>query len=192
MTQASDNFDETPYRVFLYEYFGLFFRGERDETWRARWTDALKVTSALCDEDLDFALPDAVALEKACATAFYGVGSETVPLAQSCWENDKQLHCGDACRQTHELYARYGLVNDLPDHLPDDHIAIVLAFAAELLRRGETKAFASFIRFGVGSWWPKAEAALRARSEWSTLAPVLETFGRFLAREVKEAQTTEH
>lgn len=84
MTQASDHFDETPYRVFLYEYFGLFFRGERDETWRARWTDALKVISALCDEDLDVALPDAVAIEKACATAFYGVGSETVPLAQSC------------------------------------------------------------------------------------------------------------
>lgn len=191
MTQASDHFDETPYRVFLYEYFGLFFRGLRDEAWRDRWTDALKVTSALCDEDLDRPLPDAVALEKACATAFYGVGSETVPLAQSCWESDKQLHCGDACRQTHELYARYGLVNDLPDHLPDDHVGIVLPFAAELLRRGETKALRNFVLYGVGSWWPKAEAALRDRPEWPTLAPVLETFGRFLASEVETVKTQE-
>lgn len=191
MTQASDTFDETPYRVFLYEYFGLFFRGLRDETWRARWTDSLKVTSALCDEDLSFALPEAMALEKACATAFYGVGTETVPLAQSCWESDKQLHCGDACRQTHELYARYGLVNDLPDRLPDDHVAIVLSFAAELLRRGETKALRNFVLYGVGSWWPKAEAALRARPEWPTLAPVLDPFGRFLAFEVENAKTQE-
>ena len=191
MTKASDHFDETHYRVFLYEYFGLFFRGLRDEAWRARWTDALKVTSALCDEDLDRPLPDAVALEKACATAFYGIGSETVPLAQSCRESDKQLHCGDACRQTHELYARYGLVNDLPDHLPDDHVGIVLPFAAELLRRGETKALRNFVLYGVGSWWPKAEAALRDRPEWPTLAPVLETFGRFLASEVETVKTQE-
>lgn len=192
--QNTQALDETPYRAFLYDYFGLFFRGLHDESWRSRWADAARICTALCEDDaavpetLPETLPDALDIERACATAFYGVGAETVPLAQSCWENDKQLHCGDACRKCRELYARHGLVNDCPDHLPDDHAGIVLPFAAELLRRGETEALRSFIVHGIGSWWPQAEAALRARPEWTALSPVLETFGRFLAREIDAVQ----
>lgn len=186
--QDTQAIDETPYRAFLYEYFGLFFRGLRDEAWRGRWPDASLVITGLCGGEAPGTLPDALEVERACATAFYGVGAETVPLAQSCWESDKQLNCGDACRKCRELYARHGLVNDCPDHLPDDHAGIVLPFAAELLRRGEDEALRCFIVHGIGSWWPLAEAALRARPEWTALGPVLEPFGRFLTRELELVQ----
>lgn len=137
-TTNSDIFDETPYRAFLYDFFGDFFRGIHDQAWRTRWQDALTVTNALCDEDVQTDLPDEMTLAKTFARLFYGVGPVTVPLAQSCWENEQALHCGDACRKTHDLYMRHGLVNNCPDHLPDDHIGIVLPFAALLLRQGNT------------------------------------------------------
>ena len=60
MTNEQNNsFDETPYRAFLYEFFGDFFRGCHDDAWRARWQDALTVTNALTDEMQSTVLPDA-------------------------------------------------------------------------------------------------------------------------------------
>lgn len=60
MTNEQNNsFDETPYRAFLYEFFGDFFRGCHDDAWRARWQDALTVTNALTDEMQSKVLPDA-------------------------------------------------------------------------------------------------------------------------------------
>ena len=32
-------------------------------------------------------------------------------------------------------------------------------------------------------WWPHAEALLRQQAEWQTLAPVLQTFTRFIEYE---------
>lgn len=182
-TDQTSTFDETPYRAFLYDFFGDFFRGVHDETWRIRWQDALTVTNALCDETVHVALPDEMTIAKAFARLFYGVGPSTVPLAQSCWENEQSLHCGDACRKTHDLYARHGLVNDCADHLPDDHIGIVLPFAAHLLREGKVEDLHQLIVGGVCLWWPHAEALLRTKEEWQSLAPILTTFSRFLSYE---------
>ena len=174
--------DETPYRAFLYDFFGDFFRGCHDDSWRSRWTDALTVTNALTSELHKVDLPDQTKLAQAYARVFYGVGPTTIPLAQSCWENEQALHCGQACRKAHDLYARYGLVNDCPDHLPDDHIGITLPFAAHLLRQSETDDLRQLVN-SMTLWWPHAEALLRQQAEWQTLAPVLQTFTRFIEYE---------
>lgn len=63
---------------------GIFFRGCHDNAWRARWQDAMTVTNALTDEMQSKVLPDSTTLVQAFARAFYGVGFEIVPLAQSC------------------------------------------------------------------------------------------------------------
>lgn len=183
MTNIQNNtLDETPYRAFLYEFFGDFFRGCHDDAWRTRWQDALTVTNALTDETQSITLPDDTSLAQAFARAFYGVGSTTVPLAQSCWENEQSLHCGEACRVAHDLYARHGMVNDCQDHLPDDHIGITLPFAALLLRQGETDDLRQLVN-SIVLWWPLAEAQLRQGDEWVVLAPVLTTFTLFITYE---------
>ena len=58
--------------------------GCHDDAWRARWQDAMTVTNALTDEMQSKVLPDSTTLAQAFARAFYGVGFETVPLAQKC------------------------------------------------------------------------------------------------------------
>lgn len=184
-THENHSLDETPYRAFLYEYFGDFFRGIHDQAWQERWHDAVTVTNALADEDVHAELPDEMALAQGFARLFYGVGPMTVPLAQSCWENEQSLHCGDACRKTHDLYARHGLVNDCPDHLPDDHIGIVLPFAAYLLRQGKAEDLQQLIVGGVGQWWPHAEALLRRQEDWKILSPIFSTFSLFLQCEIR-------
>ena len=189
MTNGQNNtFDETPYRAFLYEFFGDFFRGCHDDAWRARWQDAVTVTNALTDDMQSKVLPDATALAQAFARAFYGVGSETVPLAQSCWDGAQVLHCGKACRAAHDLYARHGMVNDCADHLPDDHIGITLPFAALLLRQGELDDLRQLVD-GIALWWPQAETQLRKSNEWSVLEPMLTTFMRFINYEKQLLKT---
>lgn len=185
MTKGQNNtFDETPYRAFLYEFFGDFFRGCHDDAWRARWQDVMTVTNALTDEMQSKVLPDATTLAQAFARAFYGVGSETVPLAQSCWDNAQALHCGKACRAAHDIYARHGMVNDCANHLPDDHIGITLPFAALLLRQGELDDLRQLVD-SIALRWPQAEAQLRKGNEWSVLEPVLTTFARFINYETQ-------
>ena len=179
----TENFDDAPYRAFAFDWFSAFFRGTLDDNQRARWQDVLAVTGALSGRTLAVELPETLEIEKAFATAFYGASAETVPLAQSCWENEKQLYNGPAAAKCRTLYARYGLVNESDVHLPDDHIGIALAFLSELIRRGEVDAEKSFLLYGIASWWPKAEAVLRTRSEWAALGRVLTVFTALLDAE---------
>ena len=144
----NNTLDDTPFRTFLYELFGDFFRGCDDDAWRARWQDALTVTNALMQSKV---LPDATTLAQAFARAFYSVGSETVPPVHSCWDSAQALYCGHACRAAHDLYARHGMVNDCANHLPDDHISITLPFAALLLRQGELEELRQLVN-GIALW----------------------------------------
>lgn len=180
---------DIPYRMFLFNFYGAFFRGEINNSWRDSWNDASTIATALTGNEHRTSLPDELSMKRAFATAFYGVGKETLPLAQSCWENDKRLNCGEACKRCREKYAELGLVSNSFNNLPEDHIGLVLAFASILLQENKAHELPAFLSDTLAAWWPYAESAMKKRSEWETLAPVLSSFSDFLKTEISKQES---
>lgn len=158
----------------ILDALSLFWRGRRPEIWYAAWNDVWAGVTPDGSPAETTPAPglDALEVERAFAKCFYGVGETTIPLAQSCWETPEGTYGGRAALACTELYQRFGLETDGEDHLPDDHAAVMLAFAANLLRWGEWETLARFLRHGLLTWWPKVTEALRRTPEGAVLLPV--------------------
>lgn len=77
---------------------------------------------------------DAMAAE--FARLFYGVGTTVIPAAGSCYDDELRLHCQRPYHAAREFYARHGRAKSEALGLPDDHVAVELAFMHELVTRG--------------------------------------------------------
>lgn len=179
----------------LLDALSLFWRGARSDLWFAAWPDIWRAAAALDDanddekEDTEPA-PElqALAVERAFAKCFYGVGDETIPLAQSCWETPEHTYGGRAALACTALYQHFGLKTDGTDHLSDDHVGVMLAFAAKLLRWGEWAALKPFLRQGLLGWWPKVIGALQRTAEGVTILPVAVATERVLRAALSMAE----
>ena len=158
----------------ILDALSLFWRGRRPKIWYAAWNDVWAGVTPDGSPAETTPAPglDALEVERAFAKCFYGVGEATIPLAQSCWETPEGTYGGRAALACTELYQRFGLKTDGEDHLPDDHAAVMLAFAANLLRWGEWETLARFLSRGLNTWWPKLIAALLKTPEGAVLLPV--------------------
>lgn len=174
----------------FFDALSFFWRGVRTEAWFAAWPEIVSGVSALegesesenDDGDADDAIAALapLAVERAFAKCFYGVGDETIPLAQSCWESAEHTYGGPAALACTTLYRRFGLKTDGADRLPDDHIGVMLAFAAELVRRGEIETLERFLRVGALAWWPRVVEAIEGAEGGETILPVARTTLRLL------------
>lgn len=169
----------------LFDALSFFWRGVRTEAWFAAWPEIVSGISALEGESKsegedETAVLEPLALERAFAKCFYGVGDETIPLAQSCWESAEHTYGGPAALACTALYRRFGLKTDGADRLPDDHIGVMLAFAAELVRRGEIETLERFLRVGALAWWPRVVEAIEGAEGGETILPVARTTLRLL------------
>ena len=143
-------FDETPYRAFLYEFFGDFFRGCHDDAWRARWQDAVTVTNAKCN--LRFCL-----MRQHSRRPLPAPSTVLVPKPSR-----KHKAVGTAPR--HYIAGRLAELRMssmlVMAWLTIDHIGITLPFAALLLRQGELDDLRQLVD-SIALWWPRPEAQLR-------------------------------
>lgn len=184
--EASEAAELDALEARLFDALSLFWRGVRTEAWFAAWPEIVSGVSALegesnADDEIAALAPlDPLALERAFAKCFYGVGDETIPLAQSCWESAEHTYGGPAALACTTLYRRFGLKTGGADHLPDDHIGVMLAFAAELVRRGETETLERFLRAGALAWWPRVAEAIEGAEGGETILPVARTTLRLL------------
>lgn len=183
--EASEAAELDALEARLFDALSLFWRGVRTEAWYAAWPEIVSGVSALEGEsestkDGTVAALEPLAVERAFAKCFYGVGDETIPLAQSCWESDEHTYGGPAALACTSLYRRFGLKTDGADRLPDDHIGVMLAFAAELVRRGESATLERFLRAGALAWWPRVAEAIEGTEGGETILPVARTTLRLL------------
>lgn len=158
----------------ILDALSLFWRGRRPKIWYAAWNDVWSGVTPDGSPAEKTPAPglDPLEVERAFAKCFYGVGEATIPLAQSCWETPEGTYGGRAALACTELYQRFGLKTDGDDHLPDDHAAVMLAFAAKLLRWSEWETLARFLSRGLNTWWPKLMAELLKTPEGAVLLPV--------------------
>ena len=172
---------ELQHQIFLLEYFGRFFRGEIDEEFLRLWPAAQQAVEDMNGSPAQYPELDELELKKAFARCFYGVGEFVVPLTKSSWENKEQLSVGASTRKASEVYAAAGVRIAHADHLPADHIGIMLAFAAELYRRGKAAQAEDFLSEFVFSWFANVLKAVRAEGGSKDILNVTEIFSR-LAR----------
>lgn len=126
-------------RSRCYGFLAAVFLGRTQELHSAAWPQVVASIEAFCavvgepppearptPEDP----PEAVATE--FARLFYGIGETTIPMAGSCYANDLRLHCQQPYHDARAFYARHGVARSETLGLPDDHVAIELAFMHEL------------------------------------------------------------
>lgn len=185
----SDFLRETaPYRAYLYRFWRDFFLGRRDEDWRSRMTDAQKIAAVLqagtdLPEETVIANPlahtDRMALERAFALAFYGVGETTYPLTKSGAAAPGALAAGPASERAHAIYRAHGLEQPTAgdaekprENLPDDHIAVQLEFLACLAEQNH-KNEGRFLQEEVLSWLPNILSIVESAPGCEAMRPVL-------------------
>lgn len=88
------------------------------------------------------------------AKLFYGVGEKTLGLTHSFWTEGGLSTAGAGTGNAFAIYRKEGLGN--ATSLPDDHLAVELAFIAKLLSENKIKEAVDFTVKEVLSWWPNA------------------------------------
>lgn len=171
---------ELQHQIFLLEYFGRFFRGEIDEEFLRLWPAAQQAVEDMDGSPAQYPGLDELELKKAFARCFYGVGEFVVPLTKSSWENKEQLSVGASTRKASEVYAAAGVRIAHADHLPADHLGIMLAFAAELYRRGKAAEAEDFLSEFMSSWVHHAVHCALKENSSRELSSILWLFLRFV------------
>lgn len=200
--------ESAPYRAMAYHFWSTFFLGRGTPEWRAQSQDVARVTAALWGEEPSedpFAKVDQQTLARAFATLFYGVGIETIPLTKSAWTGADGLTAGRASDRARAIYRAHGLeVCEGEEHLPEDHLGIVLGFLGDLAQmtaqknepakgnqgeQDDENLFAAakllahereFLQEYVLTWWKGAYAAIKERRDAEPVLAVFEAFDRYL------------
>ena len=88
------------------------------------------------------------------AKLFYGICKKTLGLTHSFWTEGGLSTAGTGTRNAFAIYRKEGLGN--ATSLPDDHLAVELAFIAKLLSENKIREAVDFTLKEVLSWWPYA------------------------------------
>lgn len=88
------------------------------------------------------------------AKLFYGIGEKTLGLTHSYWTEGGLSTAGAGTGNAFAIYRKEGVGN--ATSLPDDHLAVELAFLAKLLSENKIKEAVNFTEKEVLSWWPSA------------------------------------
>lgn len=167
-------------RVFCYRYFSEFFRGTFEPELESNWPVLAEILE-LKSEGLT--LNDSI--RRDWARTFYGVGTDTVTLTESTWLNSLRLQCQEPCRQAHEAYAKAGVEPQTGiDHLPDDHVSVLLGFMAWTLQTNpDQQEVRDFFQCHFTGWWSSLIKAAKAYLANEQTNQVLDALESFLAQE---------
>jgi len=153
-------------RQFCYGFFASFFLDPRHTPDSQAWQNAARLVDELEAIAFDQTSVDVTAppypathdqLEAEFARLFYGVGEHTIALAESCWDSDLRLHCQGAFHSVRDFYANHARATADELALPDDHLAVELAFMHELARaEASASTQHEFLSRHLARWAPLA------------------------------------
>lgn len=103
------------------------------------------------------------AFHQEAAKLFYGISDHTLGLTASFWASGLVSLAGKNTMDAYQTYRQNSLMNS--SNLPDDHIAVELAFLGHLLARGKITEAKSFAHNNILNWWPTALKNIEARTQ---------------------------
>lgn len=93
--------------------------------------------------------------DRDAAKLFYGVGDTTIGMTHSFWAGGLITVTGKNTHEAFKTYLSRGLQNT--SNLPDDHLAVELAFLGHLLAEDKIDEAQQFVKNEILAWWPTAE-----------------------------------
>ncbi len=182
-------------RRFCYGFFAAFFLDPRRLPVAEAWANAAQLVEELHaiafehEAETILAPPYPAArdeLEAEFARLFYGVGIHTVASAESCWESDLRLHCQGAFHSVREFYTRHGRAALDSLGLPDDHLAVELAFMHELIgEAGSDSTQRDFLVEHLGRWAPLVCDDIERHSRLALMRCVARSLRRLIAADLE-------
>lgn len=103
------------------------------------------------------------AFHQEAAKLFYGVSEQTIGLTASFWAEGLIAVAGKQTMETYQTYRENSLMNS--SNLPDDHLAVELAFLGHLLAEDKISEAKIFAQNNILNWWPSALKNIEARTE---------------------------
>ena len=97
------------------------------------------------------------------AKLFYGVGDTTIGMTHSFWAGGLITVTGKNTHEAFKTYLSKGLQNT--SNLPDDHIAVELAFLGHLLAEDKIEEAQQFVKNDILAWWPTAEQNIDSKTQ---------------------------
>lgn len=150
-------------RSRCYGFLSAVFLGQIEELQGEAWPQVVASVAELealagSSSPQSIAVPrdsaEAVATE--FARLFYGVGDATVPMAASCYANELRLYCQQPFHDAKAFYARFGIARSEALGLPEDHVAIELAFMQELAYgAAPVELQREFLECHLAPWMPR-------------------------------------
>lgn len=186
-----------------YGFLSAVFLGQIEELQGEAWPQVVSSVAELqalagdsAPKSIAVARDSAEAVATEFARLFYGVGDATIPMAASCYANDLRLYCQQPFHDAKAFYARFGIARSEALGLPEDHVAIELAFMQELAHRAApVELEREFLERHLVPWIPRFchEIADASRLESirqlaGTLATLVEADRAWLAAEAGEPE----
>ena len=97
------------------------------------------------------------------AKLFYGVGDTTIGMTHSFWAGGLITVTGKNTHEAFKTYLSRGLQNT--SNLPDDHLAVELAFLGHLLAEDKIDEAQQFVKNEILAWWPTAEQNIDSKTQ---------------------------
>lgn len=101
--------------------------------------------------------------DRDAAKLFYGVGDTTIGMTHSFWAGGLITVTGKNTHEAFKTYLSKGLQNT--SNLPDDHIAVELAFLGHLLAEDKIEEAQQFVKNEILAWWPTAEQNIDSKTQ---------------------------
>ena len=101
--------------------------------------------------------------DRDAAKLFYGVGDTTIGMTHSFWAGGLITVTGKNTHEAFKTYLSKGLQNT--SNLPDDHIAVELAFLGHLLAEDKIEEAQQFVKSEILAWWPTAEQNIDSKTQ---------------------------
>ena len=101
--------------------------------------------------------------DRDAAKLFYGVGETTIGMTHSFWAGGLITVTGQNTHEAFKTYLSKGLQNT--SNLPDDHLAVELAFLGHLLAEDKIEEAQQFVKNEILAWWPTAEQNIDSKTQ---------------------------
>lgn len=101
--------------------------------------------------------------DRDAAKLFYGVGDTTISMTHSFWAGGLITVTGKNTHEAFKTYLSRGLQNT--SNLPDDHLAVELAFLGHLLAEDKIDEAQQFVKNEILAWWPTAEQNIDSKTQ---------------------------
>ena len=101
--------------------------------------------------------------DRDAAKLFYGVGDTTIGMTHSFWAGGLITVTGKNTHEAFKTYLSRGLQNT--SNLPDDHLAVELAFLGHLLAEDKIEEAQQFVKNEILAWWPTAEQNIDSKTQ---------------------------